>query len=121
MRERRLDCDLLIRREKDSVAHSFAKVVTNVGRVRCQRGVEVRIFRLCAIHCIRTYCEKRGKWRGEGLTKVPWGWVLIIGIIELRWEVDVWVVWCLVPWNTVSVGIHVPCQGASGMGKGDRC
>lgn len=50
-------------------------------------------------------------------TELPSGWFLIIRIFVLRWEVDVWIVWCLVVGVAVSVGIHMMCEVVSGMRK----
>lgn len=63
-------------------------------------------------------CEKKvdGEVR-QGLTELPSGWVLLIWIIVLGWEIDVRVVLCLVPGIAISVWIHVPYDGASGKRK----
>lgn len=52
------------------------------------------------------------------LTHVPSGRLLLIRIIGLGWEVDVWIVWCLVPGIAICVGIHVMCERESGMRRG---
>lgn len=57
----------------------------------------------------------------RGLTEMPSGRFLIIGLVELRWEIDMRIVLCLVPGIAISVGIHVLCEGASGMRKGGGC